>query len=48
MIEIIGKSREATEEEIKEYERKENAKDWRENMLKVFLGSRYEKNKRNV
>lgn len=45
MIEIIGEIRDATEEEIKEYESKQNTSNWKDSMMRTFLGSRYEKNK---
>lgn len=37
MIEIIGKPRDATEEEIKEYTRKQERPEWQQRMMQVFL-----------
>lgn len=37
MIEIIGEPRDATEEEIKEYTRKQENPEWQQRMMQVFL-----------
>ena len=46
MIEIIGDVREATEEEKKELESRENSerRNWKEVMLRKFLRGHYDKN----
>lgn len=37
MIEIIGEPRDATEEEIKEYTRKQESPEWQQRMMDNFL-----------
>jgi hypothetical protein len=37
MIEIIGEPRDATEEEIKEYTRKQERPEWQQRMMNNFL-----------
>lgn len=40
MIEIIGEPRDATEEEIKEYTRKQESPEWQQRMMDNFLRDR--------
>lgn len=40
MIEIIGEPRDATEEEIKEYTRKQESPEWHQRMMDNFLRDR--------
>lgn len=37
MIEIIGEIKDATEEEIKEFEKKQEQQAWREDFFRTFL-----------